>query len=159
MIQIDSGLVRKLDSVESQVLVGSSRRHPRGLFSKVELSPCAGTTHTGTLHTAVRPVKTEECARHLLPLRVPHGLIKGKAGAQRSNGTQRDFFSIGELSHPAGILHSPSGQDNKEGGGWGCNLLPLSVPHGLIKGLQNKVNYRPWLVQMYTVDSLDHTVL
>ena len=88
MIQIDSGLVRELDYVESWALVRSGRQHLRGLFLKVEFSPCAGTSHT-MAGSAYR----EDYRHDLLPLRVPHGLVKvGQQGLGEGSITQREFF-------------------------------------------------------------------
>lgn len=42
MTQLDSGLLRELDCVESRVLAWSGRWHPRGIFSKVELASVQG---------------------------------------------------------------------------------------------------------------------
>ena len=81
MIQIVSGLVRELVSVESCVLV----RNPRGVLSEEVLSCCARTvcaqkpcTQRVLGHTAAGTVKREEWEHNLPPLRTPHGLLKGR---------------------------------------------------------------------------------
>ena len=53
--QIDSGLVRELDCVESRALVRSGRWHPRGLLKKRTEQPCRDLAHA-----VARPVKREE---------------------------------------------------------------------------------------------------
>ena len=71
----------------------------------------------------------------MLPLREPKVLIKGEQQCpERLN-------SIGELNGSKGTLHVHRPrltQREKEG----YDLLPLSVPHRLIKGLHNEMGYR-----------------
>ena len=80
MTQTDSGLVRELDCVGSLVLVRSGRGHPRGFFSKKELGLCARTSgaQEPCTHNCCTqlPRTATGCGHDLLPLRVPHGLIK-----------------------------------------------------------------------------------
>ena len=65
----------------------------------------------------------------------------GNRGSKRQWPSER-LCSIRELSHPARTSCSCQGQANIEAGRH--DMLPLSAPHGPIKGLQNKVDYGHW---------------
>ena len=142
MTQINSGLVRELDCVESQALVRNVTLHPRGLLKKKELSSHVGTSLRQELRVSSDPAcKREKWGPDLLQLRAPHRLIKQGQQELGEAAAPRETSSIAELSHLAGTSCSQA----KKEGGRGHNLLPLSgAPDRLIKGSQNKVDYWRW---------------
>ena len=86
MIWIDSELVKELVCVKSQELDRNSWPYPRG-------PPSGKRTSCRVLGAAVaRPAKREESGHDLLPLRVPHGLIRGfSRGSERWQHPERLF--------------------------------------------------------------------
>ena len=87
-----------------------------------------------------RPVKREECGPDLVPLRVLHRLIKmGKQGLREAVAPKEAFFKSGTEPPGRDLAHAAARPTKKEEGG--SHLLPLSIPLGVIKGLQNEVDH------------------